>query len=146
MPRKLPRTDKSPKTAVVAFKVEPELAELLDKLPNKSAFIRKAITAQLGIDCPLCHGKGVVPRGVHDHFAPLIAKYNHKSCDSCGSDMHLPLDAGDLDDESRSRLEQFFLGGPLYCDGCYEKAPTCTDCGWHITQDRVAEHRKVHCE
>jgi hypothetical protein len=144
MPRKLSRTDKSPKTAVVAFKVEPELAELLDKLPNKSAFIRKAITAQLGIDCPLCHGKGVVPRGVHDHFAPLIAKYNHKSCDSCGSDMNLPLDSGDLDDDSRSRLEQFFLGGPLYCDGCYEKAPTCTDCGWHITQDRVAEHRKVH--
>jgi hypothetical protein len=146
MRRKLPRADKSPKTAVVAFKVEPELAELLDKLPNKSAFIRKAIAAQLGIDCPLCHGKGVVPRGVHDHFAPLIAKSNHKSCDSCGSDMSLPLDAGELDDDSRSRLEQFFLGGPLYCGGCYEKAPTCTACGWHITQDRVAEHRKVHRE
>lgn len=38
-------THKPPKTAVVAFKVEKELAELLDKLPNKSAFIRKAIAA-----------------------------------------------------------------------------------------------------
>ena len=137
---------KPPKTEVVAFKVEPELAELLNKLPNKSAFIRKAIASQLGVACPLCHGNGVVPRGVHDHFAPLIAKFNHKSCDSCGSDMNLPLDAGDLDDEARDRLEQFFLGGPLYCGGCYDKAPTCGDCGWHITQERAAEHRKVHRE
>ena len=35
-------------------KVESELAELLDKLPNKSAFIRNAIAAQLGVACPLC--------------------------------------------------------------------------------------------
>src|SRR5205823_8036386 len=63
---------KLPKTAVVAFKVEEQLAEFLNKLPNKSAFIRKAIAAQLGMECPLCHGKGVVPRGVHDHYAPLL--------------------------------------------------------------------------
>src|SRR5437764_14184528 len=140
------KSEEKTKTTVVAFKVEPELAERLDKLPNKSAFIRKAIAAQLGIACPLCHGQGVVPRGVHDHFAPLIAKFNHKSCASCGSDMNLPLDSGDLDVEARDRLEQFFLGGPLYCGGCYDKAPTCGDCGWHITQERAAEHRKVHRE
>jgi hypothetical protein len=134
-----------PKT-VVAFKVEEELAELLNKLPNKSAFIRKAIAAQLGVACPLCNGKGVVPRGVHDHFAPLLAQFNHRGCDSCGSDMNLPRDPGELDDESRNRLEQFFLGGPLYCDGCYEKADTCNDCGWHITPDRAAEHKKIHRE
>ena len=58
---------KPSKTAVVAFKVEEELAEFLNKLPNKSAFIRKAIAAQLGMACPLCNGKGLVPRGVHDH-------------------------------------------------------------------------------
>jgi hypothetical protein len=138
---------KPPKTAVVAFKVENELAELLNKLPNKSAFIRKAIAAQLGVACPLCQGKGVVPRGVHDHYAPLLKEFNARSCDSCGNQLHLPLDSGELDDEARSRLEQFFLGGPLYCDGCYDKAPSCDDCGWHITADRVAEHhRKAHHE
>ena len=57
---KTPR--KPPKTAVVAFKVEEDLAEFLNKLPDKSAFIRKAIAAQLGMACPLCNGKGVVPR------------------------------------------------------------------------------------
>ncbi len=136
---------KPPKTAVVAFKVESELAELLNKLPNKSAFIRKAIAAQLGVTCPLCTGKGVVPRGLHDHFAPILARAASRSCDGCGDELHLPLDAGELDDESRTRLEQFFLGGPLYCDGCYDKAPSCDDCGWHITPDQADEHhRKAH--
>jgi len=136
---------KPPKTAVVAFKVEKELAELLNKLPNKSAFIRKAIAAQLGVTCPLCRGKGVVARGLHDHFAPLLARFSSRSCDGCGNALDLPLDPGDLDDETRGRLEQFFLGGPLYCDGCYDKAPSCDDCGWHVAPELVAEHnRKAH--
>jgi hypothetical protein len=135
---------KAPKTAVVAFKVEKELAELLNKLPNKSAFIRKAIQAQLGMACPLCNGKGVIPRGLHDHYAPLLAQLRSRHCDGCGDELPLPSDA-DLSDDDRSRLEQFFHGGPLYCDGCYDKAPTCDDCGWHIAPDRVAEHlRQAH--
>ncbi|MBI1915180.1 MAG: hypothetical protein HYS12_10640 [Planctomycetes bacterium] len=133
------------KSEVVAFKVEKELADLLNKLPNKSAFIRKAIEAQLGRACPLCNGKGVVPRGVHDHYVPLLKQLSARDCDGCGSQLHLPADAGELGDEDRTRLEQFFLGGPLYCGGCYEKAPTCEDCGWHISPDRIAEHhRKAH--
>src|SRR5438132_8515344 len=98
---------KPPKTAVVAFKVESELADLLNKLPNKSAFIRKAIAAQLGTECPLCEGKGVVSRGVHDHYAPVIKQLNHSHCNSCGNDLPLPRDSGDLTPEDRSQLEQF---------------------------------------
>ena len=136
---------KPPKTAVVAFKVEAELAGFLNKLPNKSAFIRKAISAQLGMACPLCNGKGVVPRGVHDHFAPLISQLSSSHCEGCGHEMPLPRDPGDLAPEDRARLEQFFHGGPLYCDGCYVKVPACDDCGWHVAPERAAEHyRKVH--
>ena len=138
---------KPPKTAVVAFKVEKELADLLDKLPNKSAFIRKAIEAQLGLACPLCNGKGVVPRGLHDHYASVLKQFNSSHCEGCGDELPLPQrrEPGDLTPEDRDRLEQFFHGGPLYCDGCYEKALTCNDCGWHIAPDRVAEHlRQVH--
>jgi hypothetical protein len=136
---------KQPKTALVAFKVEAELAELLNQLPNKSAFIRKAIAAQLGVACPLCHGNGVVPRGVHDHVAPLLHKLTSKACDSCGSKVKVPTESSDLADKDRERLEQFFLGGPLYCDPCYTKAPSCEDCGWHIKPERIAEHHhKVH--
>src|SRR5438034_10875670 len=97
---------KPPKTAVVAFKVESELADLLDKLPNKSAFIRKAIAAQLGVACPLCSGRGVVPRGVHDHFAPLLKQLDSRECDGCGDPLHVPLATGELNDEYRVRLEQ----------------------------------------
>ena len=136
MPRKLA------KAAVVAFKVEKELADLLNKLKNKSEFIRKSIIAQLGMACPLCNGKGVVPRGVHDYYAPLVSKLSQAHCDSCGNEMPLPRDPGDLAREDRSRLEQFLHGGPLLCDGCYDKAPTCNyeGCGWHITANKVAEH------
>src|SRR2546429_7241918 len=99
---RMPR--KAPKTAVVAFKVEEELAEFLNKLPNKSAFIRKAIAAQLGMACPLCNGAGVVPRGVHDHYAPLLKQFNHRNCDGCGDDLSLPHDPGELAPDDRSRL------------------------------------------
>ena len=133
---------KLPKTAVVAFKVEEQLAEFLNKLPNKSAFIRKAIAAQLGMECPLCNGSGVVPRGVHDHYAPLLSRFNLKHCDGCGTDLPLPREAGDLATEDHSRLEQFFRGGPLYCDGCYDKAPSCDDCGWHIAPEKAADHQR----
>src|SRR5271157_5592947 len=120
---------KTPKTAVVAFKVEQELADLLNQLPNKSAFIRKAIAAQLGMACPLCNGNGVVPRGLHDHYAAMLRTLNLRACDKCGDELQLPQDSGDLAAEDRARLEQFFHGGPLYCDGCYVKAPTCGECG-----------------
>jgi hypothetical protein len=137
--------ERPPKTKVVAFKVEEELADLLNKLPNKSAFIRKAIAAQLGVACPLCQGKGVVPRGVHDHVLPLLKHLNSRLCDGCGHEMKVPLEPDELHDEHRARLEQFLLGGPLYCDNCYDKAPTCLDCGWHVDTQRFAEHhRQVH--
>ena len=130
------------KTAVVAFKVEKELADFLNKLPNKSAFIRKAIAAQMSMACPLCHGSGQVSRWIHDHYAPLMAGLHSKACEGCGHDLELPKDPGDLSEEHHARLEQFFHGGPLYCDPCYDKAPTCDDCGWHIAPDKAAEHQR----
>jgi len=131
---------KNPKTAVVAFKVEEELAEFLNKLPNKSAFIRKAIAAQMSTACPLCSGSGQVSRWMHDHYAPLIASWNEKKCEGCGDELHLPRDAGDLSSDDQARLEQYFHGGPLYCDPCFGKAPPCGDCGWHIDAEHAGEH------
>jgi hypothetical protein len=138
MPRK-----SANKSEVVAFKVEKELADLLNQLPNKSAFIRKAIVAQLSMACPLCNGAGVVSRGVHDHYGPLLARISSRHCDGCGDMMPVPRDPGELAPEDRSRLEQFLHGGPLYCDGCYDKAPTCDDCGWHIAKGQTEEHHRL---
>jgi hypothetical protein len=136
---------KTAKTEIVAFKVEEELAEFLNKLPNKSAFIRKAIVAQLGMACPLCQGSGTVPRGLHAHFSPVLAKNNTRQCDKCGKKQTLPRNIVDLPEKERPRLEQFLRGGPLFCAECYEHMPPCDDCGWHIAPDDIANHlRKAH--
>ena len=134
---------KKPAKTLVAFKVEPELAEVLNRLPNKSAFIRKAIVAHLGLTCPLCNGKGIVSRGIFNHFAALIQTHRVQACVGCGDELRLPTDADDLAPEDRARLEQFFLGGPLYCDSCYKKALPCDECDWHIDKDRIGEHKKA---
>ena len=41
----MPEPKKKQRKTLVAFKVEAELADLLNQLPNKSAFIRAAIGA-----------------------------------------------------------------------------------------------------
>src|SRR3954451_19026835 len=113
---------KNPKTAVVAFKVEEELADFLNQLPNKSAFIRKAIAAQMSMACPLCHGSGQVTRWVHDNYVPFLNHWLQRKCDGCGTDVAAPEDPGHLSHEDQLRLEQFSKGGPLYCDPCFDKA------------------------
>lgn len=134
---------KTPKTAVVAFKVEEELADFLNQLPNKSDFIRKAIAAQMSIACPLCSGTGQVSRWLHDHYQAMLTTWRARQCDGCGHDLSLPKDPGDLSTDDRLRLEQFFGGGPLLCDPCYDKASTCDDCGWHIAPDKVEQHHRT---
>src|SRR5262245_66163060 len=89
-------TRKSMKTEVVAFKVEEELAEFLNQLPNKSAFIRKAIAAQMSTACPLCHGSGQVSRGVHDRYEPLIKAWKTRKCQGCGGNYSHPTEPADL--------------------------------------------------
>ncbi len=136
---------KTPKSKIVAFKVEENLADFLDNLPNKSDFIRKAILAQFGMTCPLCTGTGVTPRGVHDHFKPILSRHASRSCDKCKTDVAIPLNAESVPAADRKRLEQFLHGGHLYCAKCYPTVPACDDCGWHVPMEKVAEHfKKVH--
>jgi len=136
---------KTTKSKIVAFKVEEEIAEFLNNLPNKSDFIRKAILAQFGMTCPLCTGTGVVPRGIHDHYKPLIAEHNSRACEKCKKPVEIPLSVEGIQASERERYEQFLHGGPLYCSNCYPSVPACDDCGWHVTMDKVAEHfKKVH--
>ena len=140
------RKDAKPqKSQIVAFKVEQDLAEFLDKLPNKSEFIRKAILAQFGMTCPLCTGSGVVPRGIHDHYRPLIAEHNTKACEKCKTPVLVPLSADAAPAADRRRFEQFLHGGPLYCTKCYPKVNSCDDCGWHVATEKMVDHfKKVH--
>lgn len=145
MARKDPKPQKSQKSQIVAFKVEEELARFLDKLPNKSEFIRRAILAQFSMNCPLCTGSGVVPRGVHDHYKQVIAGRNERPCEKCKIAVSFPLTAEGLSGIEKERVEQFLDGGSLYCTKCYPSIPSCDDCGWHVPMEKVAEHfKKVH--
>jgi hypothetical protein len=134
---------KSGHSTLVSFKVEAELAELLNRLPNKSEFIRKALAAQLRICCPLCDGKGLVPHGIHEHYARLIDVNRTRSCVHCGGELRLSGDTSEPCAEDRARLAQFLLGGPLYCDSCYDTAPPCEECGWHIEQGDISDHMRL---
>ncbi len=135
-------TRKKSPLAVVAFKVEEELAKLLDQLPNKSEFIRKAIAAQLRLTCPLCHGKGAVNGWVHDQFAPMVQALRSQRCAGCGARELIPGDPGSLRPEDQARLEQFFHGGPLYCPSCYDTALPCGECDWRIEGNKIESHRR----
>jgi hypothetical protein len=134
---------KPPKQTMVAFKVEAELADLLNQLPNKSEFIRKAIASQLGAACPLCNGKGVVSHALHDHFAPLIHANEVPACAACGNRFLLPAPSGELRPEDRARLGQFFKGGPLYCDACIRSTHPCGEGGWLIDGDGISDHMRL---
>ena len=71
------------KTDLVSFKVEPALAELIDRLPNKSDFIRKAILAALDNTCPLCQGSGVLTPAQREHWDRFTAHHHVERCGDC---------------------------------------------------------------
>src|SRR5580700_307142 len=131
MARKSLKSQASKKSQIVAFKVEDDLATFLDNLPNKSEFIRKAILAQFGMNCPLCLGSGVVSRGIHEHYKPVIAEHNSRPCEKCKNAVTFPMSAEGLPPIDKERVKQFLSGGPLYCAKCYPNVPPCDDCGWH---------------
>lgn len=112
-------TKKLPKSAVVAFKVEPELAQFLDGLPNKSEFIRRAIYSQLGIACPLCHGTGSVTQETHDRFASFLEKFDLHHCQCCGDEFALPKDTAVSIGRLKEQAESVLRGGPEHCFTCY---------------------------
>ena len=87
----MPRKPKLPKH-IVAFKVEPDLAALLDAMPNKSEFIRNAVARQLSTACPLCRGTGMAPfTGVSDELTRLVQQHPLCVCAGCRGEGPAPL-------------------------------------------------------
>jgi hypothetical protein len=82
----------SKKTDLITFKVEPSLAELINQMPNKSDFIRKAILSTLNNTCPLCQGTGVLSAHQRKHWDDFSTHHQMKRCGECQS-MYLRCDA-----------------------------------------------------
>jgi hypothetical protein len=82
----------SPKSALITFKVEPSLAELINRMPNKSEFIRRSLLASLNNTCPLCQGTGVLTPHQREHWERFAESHSVKRCGKCHA-VHLLCEA-----------------------------------------------------
>jgi hypothetical protein len=73
------------KSVVVTFRVDPHLAEALERIPDKSAFIREALRGSLHETCPACGGTGRVDCEASQWLAKLLASKGARSCSCCGT-------------------------------------------------------------
>jgi len=71
------------KERVITFKTDDELAEILNMIPNKSEFIRKAIEAALENRCPLCNGTGSLTPAQHNHMQQFLTLHSLEKCEEC---------------------------------------------------------------
>lgn len=73
------------KERVITFKADEDLAQLLDMLPNRSAFIRGAIETALENKCPLCHGRGSLSAAQQKHLEYFLNRHPLKKCGECNA-------------------------------------------------------------
>ncbi len=73
------------KSVVVTFRVDAHLAEALDQLPDRSAFIRDAILERLHDTCPACGGEGRVHCDSVPWLQELFEKAGARSCTCCAT-------------------------------------------------------------
>lgn len=71
------------KEAIVTFKAEASLVRALDRIPNRSAFIRSAIQAALENVCPLCRGSGFLTPAQMRHWASFATEHAVQECGTC---------------------------------------------------------------
>jgi hypothetical protein len=73
------------KQAVVAFRVDRHLAEELDRLPDKSGFIRGAIERAFHVSCTVCEGRGTVSHETAAFVDVLLRRERARRCPCCGA-------------------------------------------------------------
>ncbi len=79
---------KKNKSEVITFKADEALSEELKQIPNRSAFIRAAVTAALASTCPLCQGTGFLTPKQKEHWETFAKNHSVKKCREC-DEMHL---------------------------------------------------------
>jgi hypothetical protein len=73
------------KSVVVTFRVDEHLAEALNSLPDKSAFIRQALQRALHEACPACGGEGVVDCEAAGWIRDVLSRNGARRCSCCGT-------------------------------------------------------------
>ncbi|MCG3138446.1 MAG: hypothetical protein HJJLKODD_02311 [Phycisphaerae bacterium] len=95
------------KPVVISFRADEHLAELLNQLPDKSAFIRKAILSHFYQACPICKGRGVVPESIAQWLKQTLDHEKLQECECCSYEFPATAAAG--------KKSSHFL-----CDHCQE--------------------------
>ena len=76
------------KQQTVTFKADPALLKAMDGIPNRSEFIRDAILAALGGECPLCAGTGILTPHQREHWQRFAQTHSLTKCPDC-NERHL---------------------------------------------------------
>ena len=71
------------KEQIVTFKVDKALQEVLNRIPNKSEFIRASILEALGNKCPLCGGAGILNEAQKQHWSDFLKHHSIEKCETC---------------------------------------------------------------
>ncbi|HAK46572.1 MAG TPA: hypothetical protein DCO79_11730 [Spirochaeta sp.] len=79
------------KEQVITFKVGRDLQEVLNRIPNKSEFIRNSILESLGNKCPLCGGTGILNESQKHHWNHFLEHHSIEKCNDCDQ-IHIKCD------------------------------------------------------
>ena len=141
----MPRRPRAPKQ-IVAFKIDSDLAALLDAMPNKSEFIRSAVQGRLSTACPLCRGTGVAPHtNITDEFFRVVQQHPLVACAGCGAREPRPCHSpGHCHDDHR--IEAFEKWGTFYCEPCFAGVVKCSDCERPLAASRGGRAGKKLCD
>lgn len=71
------------KTEIITFKADQSLLAAMEGIPNRSEFIRDAVSAALDSACPLCKGTGVFSPSQKSHWQAFAADHALVECDVC---------------------------------------------------------------
>ena len=71
------------KSSVITFKAEDDLLAALEKVPNKSQFIRAAVLNALQETCPLCGGAGFLNERQLKHWKSFTKEHIVHRCGRC---------------------------------------------------------------
>ena len=71
------------KTEVITFKIDETLLEAMKGIPNRSRFIRDALSAALDSTCPLCSGTGLLTPKQKVHWDSFAVDHPLKECSQC---------------------------------------------------------------
>jgi hypothetical protein len=71
------------KGVVVSFRVDRHLADVLKKVPDKSSFIRDVILRSFYDTCPVCRGRGVLPKELSRWATGRLKADRSVECSCC---------------------------------------------------------------